>query len=300
MVTGAVIVTYNPDEENMLNLVNSISDQVEQIIIVDNASSNIQAIQAVLGSCLKVRYLLLNENTGIGYAQNRGIEYLLQQDYMEAVILFDHDSHPEPGMIANLIADFRKLQAQHQPVAAIGPVFMDPRTNNQYPIPVFSGFSLKKVYPVPGNDQPVETSFLIASGCFIPRATIQAVGLMNEGFFIDYIDIEWSFRVQSRGLKMFTSTIAKMDHQVGDKRLRVLGREISIHSPLRRYYLARNSVLMVKTGYINWRYKVREVIYTVVRVFIFLLFVDQKMVYLRHILRGWYDGLNGKLGKASF
>jgi rhamnosyltransferase len=67
-----------------------------------------------------------------------------------------------------------------------------------------------------------------------------------------------------------------MWHQVGDDRLKVLGREISIHSPLRRYYLARNSILMLKQPHIHWQYKVRELFYTVSRVVVYIALVPQK------------------------
>ncbi len=240
----------------------------------------------------------LSENKGIGFAQNRGIEYLLSDDEIKAVILFDHDSHPRTDMVSILNSECERLLLQGTKVAAVGPVYIDPRTKNLYPISVFSGFRLKKKYPSEGSG-PIEASFLIASGSLIPRSTFEMVGLMNEDFFIDYIDIEWSFRATDNGFICFACPAAKMYHQVGDDRLKIFGREISIHSPLRRYYLARNSIFMLNTKYIDWKYKVRELFYTVTRVFIFLLFVKKRMTYIRYITRGWHDGLKGKGGRYN-
>jgi rhamnosyltransferase len=45
---------------------------------------------------------------------------------------------------------------------------------------------------IPSN-KPVEASFLIASGCLISLDVIKNVGYMDEGLFIDYVDVEWSF-----------------------------------------------------------------------------------------------------------
>lgn len=300
MRVGAVIVTYNPSLTSVNRLLMSIYASLEKIMIVDNGSRNVAEIKQLSAGFPNSTVLSLQQNKGIGFAQNRGIEALLKDKEIEAVVLFDHDSHPENDMIENLQSDYSKLKKKGFKVGAVGPVFIDPRTNNQYPIPVFSGFTLKKIYPEPENFCPVDTSFLIASGCFIPKETIQLVGLMNEEFFIDYIDIEWSFRAQLNGLSLYTCPSAKMHHQVGDQRLKVLGREISIHSPLRRYYLARNSILMIRLRYINWRYKVRELAYSVSRVFVYLMLVDNKRSYLRHILQGWYDGLRGRTGPARF
>ena len=159
-----------------------------------------------------------------------------------------HDSHQVKEMITILASEYSKMITNGINVGAVGPVFYDPRTTDQYPISEFSGFRLIKKYPVKGNNQPIEASILIASGSLIPRKSFEIVGGMNEEFFIDYIDIEWGFRAQSKGYKLFACPPAKMAHQVGDRRIKIMGREISVHSPLRRYYLARNSVFMIKTN----------------------------------------------------
>ena len=296
MITASVIVTYNPDLKALNDLVSSIYHSVKEVVIVDNGSGNVSDIGQLTAHFANVEILLLNENKGIGYAQNRGIEKVFSDSEVEAVVLFDHDSHPSNDMIEKLVSNYQQLVAQNIPVGAVGSIFIDPRTGNKYPIAVYDGFRLKKILPAKDDMNPVFTSFLIASGCFIPRKTIEFVGMMNESFFIDYIDIEWSFRVYSKGLQLYVCPEATMFHQVGDERLEVLGREISIHSPLRRYYLTRNSVLMTKIGYISWKYKVREMVYTFSRVIIYLFLVKNRLTYLRYIVRGWRDGILGRKG----
>ena len=299
MVIGAVIVTYNPDREVLAGLIGSITDSVQTVILSDNGSKNIDEIKVLAASFSNVTIIELGDNMGIGYAQNRGIEAVFADKGVEGVLLFDHDSHPSADMVTVLGKAYEEMTTKGIVVGALGPVYMDPRTENNYPISVFSGFSLIKKYPIPGDNTPIAASFLIASGSLIPRTTYEKVGGMREDFFIDYIDIEWSFRATHFGFPSFAIPNARMLHVVGDDRLKMMGREISIHSPLRRYYLARNSVFMVKTGYIDWRYKVREVFFSVTRVIVFLFFVDKKMTYLRYITKGWRDGFKGKYGKID-
>ena len=299
MILGSVIVTYNPQIEVLERLIDSTTRSVKTIILSDNGSKNLSEIRALAASFSNVTIIELNDNMGIGYAQNRGIEAVFADPGIEGVLLFDHDSQPSPDMVSVLGDAYEEMTAKGTVVGALGPVYMDPRTENNYPISVFSGFKLIKKYPVPGDNTPIAASFLIASGSLIPRKTYEKVGGMREDFFIDYIDIEWSFRATHYGLPSFVIPNARMLHIVGDDRMKMLGREISIHSPLRRYYLARNSVFMVKTGYIDWRYKVREVFYSITRVVIFLFFVDKRMTYLRYITKGWGDGFKGKYGKID-
>ena len=301
MKLGAVIVTYHPLLNNVQLLIDRIIHAVEKIIIVDNNSTNISEIENLTTAYATVELIKLNENTGIGFAQNRGMERLLADVQIDAVILFDHDSQPEMQMIDSLKTAYQKMaDSGNKQVGAVGPVYVDPRTKNFYPVVFHKGLKLNKYYPVPGSTEPIVTTVLIASGCLIPRHSLEIAGLMNEGFFVDYVDIEWSFRIQHQGYKLYAIPDAFMYHQVGDGRLKVLGREISIHSPVRRYYLARNSILMLKTGYIKKSYKVREAFYTVSRVVVYLMLVKHKRKYLWYILNGWYDGLRGKTGPSGF
>jgi len=300
MTSGAVIVTYSPQLNDLNILISNITASVKQIVLVDNGSNNLNEIKQLLSHFKNAVLIPLGSNKGIGFAQNRGIEHLLKDKEIEGVVLFDHDSHPEADMINILSNECERMQKEGIKIGAVGPVYVDPRTKNNYPISVFAGFRLIKKYPVQGNNDPISASFLIASGSLIPRSTIEAVGYMNEGFFIDYIDIEWSFRATSKGFHSYACPAAKMYHQVGDDRFVVLGREISIHTPLRRYYLARNSVLMLKIKYISWKYKVREICYSFSRVFVFLFFIKKRSMYMKYIIRGWYDGIIGKVGSAGF
>lgn len=299
MVIGAVIVTYNPKIADLEILINNTNSQLLQTVIVDNKSANIDDIEFFVKEKPSVQIVKLAENLGIGKAQNIGITKLLEIKEIEAVLLFDHDSHPNVTMIPELVKGLQELQKTKGKIGAVGPIFFDPRTQNNYPISVFKGFKLLKKYPVENDNTPIAASFLIASGSLIPRTTLEVVGLMKAEFFIDYIDIEWSFRAAYLGYPSFAIPFAKMEHQVGDDRIKLLGREISFHSPLRRYYLARNSILMLKEKHINWKYKVREVYYTVSRVVVYLLLVKNKLKYLKYISLGWYDGIMNKTGKTN-
>jgi rhamnosyltransferase len=295
---AAVIVTYHPLITNIQQLLERLSPQVDSIVVVDNGSHNIKEIEEILVNYPQVTLISLADNLGIGFAQNKGIVFALQNSAIDGVILFDHDSLPEEQMIQKLVEAWKSLTIDGHHLGAVGPIYQDPRTLRKYPISVFRGFRLIHKYPQNKDIKPISASFLISSGCLVHRKTFETAGLMNEDFFIDYIDIEWSFRAYNKGYEMFAIPTAVMWHQVGDDRLKVLGREISIHSPLRRYYLARNSILMLKQPHIHWQYKVRELFYTVSRVVVYIALVPQKRKYLKYILCGWYDGIVSRVGKS--
>lgn len=110
----------------------------------------------------------------------------------------------------------------------------------------------------------------------VPVEVLKKVGLMRDELFIDYIDIEWCLRTASNGYSLYAIPDAKMSHTIGDERKLFLGREVSIHSPLRRYYLARNSIYMMRLSYVPIGYKFREAIFSTIRTIMFVACVDKK------------------------
>jgi len=109
MVVGAVIVTYNPDIEELHTLIKKIQSSVKSIIVVDNLSNNVVFINHLVNSTNNTFIIELNQNKGIGYAQNRGIEFLFKDETIESIILFDHDSNPNIDMIDILSKQYKSL-----------------------------------------------------------------------------------------------------------------------------------------------------------------------------------------------
>ncbi|MBM6736207.1 glycosyltransferase family 2 protein [Mediterranea massiliensis] len=297
MKIAAVIVTYNPDLKLLLEQYTSVCKQVDVIIYVDNNSSNYEIIYKLLmqkntlGDNL---CFIHNElNRGIGYAHNRGI-FCAKKKGVDAVLILDHDSVLKDNFVKNLSSSL--VENEVSKIAAVGPVYMNSTTGEYYPITTYIGPFIKRLRP---TSHPVEASFLISSGSLIPLNVIDDIGGMNEELFIDYIDVEWSYRAKSKGYKLLAVPTAVMEHRIGDKRISILGRTISVHTPLRRYYLTRNSIYMVKLPYVSLGYKIRELSFNILRILIFVILSEQKMKYLKYSMRGLLDGIKGKYGKCS-
>ena len=291
---AVLIVTYNPVLSILDDLIGKIKKAKYnlEIFLVDNASEN--------SNILKVKYkdesniLYLDENMGLAGAQNAGLKKILRTD-CEAVLFFDQDTSPTDAFFTNLIESMSKLAQQGEKIGAIGPVFYDSRTGTKYPFILLKGMRAKKVFP--RGDVPLKVSFLINSGMLVPVSTLKDIGLMKEELFIDYVDIEWCLRAASKKFNFYAIPSATMSHAIGDERKSVLGREISIHSPLRRYYLARNSIYMLRLPYVPLGYKIREILFSVLRTVIFISTLNNKKTYINFILKGWSDGIKRNYGK---
>lgn len=291
-----LIVTYNPDINILARLFERLKDSALDLTLylIDNASENVNELKKM--HYPDGQFIYLPENIGLAAAQNQGLQKILSSN-CESVIFFDQDSEPTDEFISQLIQAVRELGIQGKKVGAVGPVFSDPRTGTMYPFIKINGFFIKKVFP--NSEIPLNVSFLINSGMLISIQTLKEVGIMRGELFIDYVDIEWCLRAASLGYSFYAVPKAKMSHTIGDNRKNILGREVSIHSPLRRYYLARNSIYMMRLPYVPLGYKFRESIFSIIRTFMFIACIDNKKLYLRYIFRGWKDGWLGKYGKYS-
>lgn len=294
---SAIIVTYNPKIDIIKKQCKLIAKQVDVVIYIDNFSENIVEIKCFIDELNSNNISLVenSENMGIGFAQNQGIResFKLNSDF---VVLFDQDSIISPNFISSLLAAEFTLTQQGVKVGAVGPIYVNEETHEKYPITKYWGPFIKRLYP---STSPIEASVLISSGILIPLDVISQVGEMDDRLFIDYVDIEWSYRARNNHYKLFAVPTAIMHHQIGDKRVSIFGRRISVHSPLRRYYLARNSVHMLKCKYISAGYKLREVTFNILRILVITAISHERFKYLKFSFRGIIDGFKGVYGPCN-
>ena len=81
MKIGAVIVLYDPEHDKIEETLCSLSNQVDEICLIDNSSSS---HSSWFPRWRNLKYIYLGENKGIALAQNVGIRELqsLSCDYI--------------------------------------------------------------------------------------------------------------------------------------------------------------------------------------------------------------------------
>ncbi|WP_312213141.1 glycosyltransferase family 2 protein [Pseudescherichia sp.] len=286
---SSVTVTYNPDIACLRNQLQSLVGQVDCCIIVDNGSLNIVEIEG-LHKEFSFDLIKLEKNFGLAYAQNVGINHAIETKGADYLLLLDQDSILEPKFISNLLSVY-----QQNNVGILGASFYDPNSGEIYPGTSYNGPFISRV-PV---QEFSEVTFVIASGSFFSSDVFKKVGGMEEQLFVDYIDVEWSLRAKSMGFAVAMTNKAKMAHTIGDARLKILGRTISVHSALRRYYLVRNSFFMIRLPYVPAGYKIREMFLNVLRAIISICTNKNKKHICKMILAGLRDGLKNQYGEYA-
>ena len=301
----AVVVSYNPEANKFVPLLERLLAQLERVVIVDNSPRhNDSALEQIVHAGLPLERLSLcrtGDNLGIAAALNIGIGVAID-DGAEFVLLSDQDSLPAEDMLPNLKKTYDRLTNAGISVGAVGPTFTDAHTGYTYPFQADIPGRFFYGHRAPTSAQPdVEAITLITSGTLVPAVVLRDIGGMREDFFIDHVDIEWSHRARARGYRLYGSGQAKMLQTMGDQNLRVWffgWRHESTYRPLRIYYRVRNYVALTRLDYIGWRWKVRGAWYWTRIVFAHVLFGPrgQRLDCLRMAGRGLVDGMRGRMG----
>jgi rhamnosyltransferase len=288
----AVMIAYNPNEEEININALSIIKQVDKIIIVDNSEKPVPFHFLKSPEVKdKIEYVALNENLGIGKAQNVGIERAMDQKF-DGILLLDQDSNPPENLVKELVSGIQYLKTKGKKVACLGPEIFNKNTNETYKPLVNKGINL--------DDTFIEKDTLISSGKLLLADAVKVIGMMDDSLFIDLVDFEWCWRAKKYGYKIYSSNQARMGHMVGQKNIKIFHvYNLLIPSPIRHYYQFRNTLLLLKRGYVPTYWKIKVIVERGIEFFLYPIFVSPRMRRFRYILKGIIDGLFNRKGKIT-
>jgi rhamnosyltransferase len=125
---------------------------------------------------------------------------------------------------------------------------------------------------------------------------------MRSDYFIDHVDTEWCLRALANGYQLLGIHDAKMIHSLGDKAKKIWffgTRNISEHTPLRDYYMFRNTLLMLKDLSMPFTWKV-FLVFRLAEFFVFfLIFSKERPLRFRLMMLGLRHGYNNIRGRLN-
>jgi rhamnosyltransferase len=291
----AIIVTYHPNLLHLGEVVARIFSEVDSILVVDNHSPGISQWKIPQKFKAKIHTIRLPDNLGIGYAQNRGIEWA-QKKNSRYVLFLDQDSLPTRGMVQKLKNALQKAASyKKQKILAAGAVVVDLKTKKRTP---FLVHDQARFAQIKANTVWVKT--LISSGMLVDQRAFQWIGGMRGDYFIDHVDTEWIFRLNDKGYGAIGVKDAILYHTVGEKIIEtsIFSKKIKFisHGPLRNYYKIRNHFLLHKDSKISHLGIFKSA--TLLSLY-FLLFDDSRWSRLKFIFFAFWHGLLNIRGKLD-
>ena len=278
----ASIITYNIDEK-IIDVVNSIINQVEYVVIIDNCSNKSTiSILKEIAKMEKVKLILNSSNNGIAMALNQGIEFAKSKN-SDWILTLDHDSICDERMVENMLK-VKNLYPENDKIGILSPQIFE--TNKQ-------DFISKKTNC--GNIY-TEVGDCIQSGAMFRIELFDQIGYFNEELFIYHVDFDFCQRVLKSGYKIIQCNNTILHHEEGYKiPKKFLGKKTfyNNYSSHAIYYITRNTIYMCKKYNIFY-------IKRIIKDFIYILAYDeQRFERLSYWKKGLFDGLLNRYGKIK-
>lgn len=224
---GIVIVNWNTREllKRCLETVLASQGVSYHVIVVDNASGDGSA-EMVYHDFPTVQVIKSEINGGYSYANNLGLRALgfrgagdVDGDAPRYALLLNPDTELPPDALANMV----RFMDSRPDIGAAGPKLiledgsLDLACRRSFPTPIVSFYrfsGLSKLFPHSPRfgrynmtfvdpDQELEVDSVVGAYMQVRREAIQAVGLLDETFFMYGEDLDWAYRIKKAGWKVF-------------------------------------------------------------------------------------------------
>jgi N-acetylglucosaminyl-diphospho-decaprenol L-rhamnosyltransferase len=214
-----VIVSYNAraDLERCLETLVRHKPTVDhQIVVVDNASTD-DTVQVLRARWSGIRLIEAGENVGFSRGNNLG----MRQSFGELVLLLNGDTLVPAGAIDALVA---ALDARPD-VAIVGPRLVDGqgRSELSFGRMISPLNELRQKLRARGNVERLtsrqrEVDWVSGACLLVRRIDAEAVGLMDERYFMYTEDVDFCASVRARGRKVLFTPRVEIVHLRGRSR----------------------------------------------------------------------------------
>lgn len=316
MRVGAVITSYNRRDSLRGVIERCLAAGFDDIIVVDNASSDGTAAMLAAMSHPNVHPMLLSENTGGAGGFSAGVEAFMRGSVAgektitppDWICLFDDDAWPRRDAIER----FRAIAAQSdETVGAIGAAVDGPdgalcEMNRQGLNPFWhlglflstllkgarAGFHLAD-QALGETAQAQDIDFNSFVGFFVRCNAVAQIGPPEAGLFIYGDDVLYSLALRRAGYRIVLAPNVRFVHD-----LKTFTSDYVFRPLWKNYYLCRNGVAVARQSTNRWLFP-----------FAFLYYVtvwsrrglsckgEDRRRYFQLLRRGVWDGLRGKRGR---
>lgn len=287
MTTCCVVVCYRPDVPQLRSLCASLVADHALVFLIDNSENSTLGGEQLPPHC---SVITLGSNTGIAHAQNIGIEAALAAG-ADIVAFFDQDSKVGPGFLSTLVSPLHPGRPE-----IVSPLYFDDANQQELPSIRVSKYGISTAIHSGDDRTPYPVDIVISSGTAATKEVFSVAGALDESFFIDFVDTEWCFRCRSKNIPIRVVPDAIMHHRIGSRSINLGVTTILVHNPVRCYYQLRNCFLLFRKKHIPLLFSVKQLVSVFVNRAVLLLFVGNRLAYMRAYFSAIRDGLRGIAG----
>ncbi|MAS32781.1 MAG: glycosyl transferase [Anaerolineaceae bacterium] len=225
---GIVILNWNTCDllqRCLETVLASEGDFTYKVVVVDNASSDGSA-EMVRQHFPQVELIASEVNGGYPYGNNLGLKALgfhgagqIDADAPRYAVLLNPDTEVPPDAFFRMIEymDARPEIGVAGPKLVLEDGSLDLACRRAFPTPLVSLYrfsGLSKLFPhhpqfgrynmtFADPDRELEVDSVVGAYMQVRREAIDAVGLLDETFFMYGEDLDWAYRIKTAGWKVF-------------------------------------------------------------------------------------------------
>lgn len=269
------IITYNPTLTDVSTCLEALCNQVECVIIVDNASKNVKGLQEVVSKYANVTLVKNSQNIGFAKALTQVFEWAKSQGFDWVLTLNDDSVVPN-----NMISEYKKILENQGNL----------ENSKNSKIAIVCSLLKNRLDGTILHSKCHEDE-CITSGSLTSVEAWAKIGGFDEWLEIDGVDFDFSRRLVRAGWQIVECQNVIMEHQIGKARsinLIIKHPIVWNHNANRKYYIARNmQVVDYKMGTYSYAKSLRAVVRDMVFV---ALWEKNKFAKIRAMIRGFKDG----------
>ncbi len=269
----ACIITYNPNLKRLRECIDSIINQVDALVIVDNNSSNKDDIYYKYNDKSNISIIFNESNLGLSKALNQGMQWAIDHSF-EWVLTLDQDSVCSKKLI--------KSYCEYLKYNNIGIITCRIKDRNS------------KMTTHKFDEQYKFISSCITSGSLSNVKVFKNVKGYDENLFIDMVDTDYCYTLGENGYKIIMVNYIGLLHELGQSRMhRLFGFrfEVTNHSAERKYTITKNSVYLILKHRLNL---FTEFFVIIARFFTVLIYEKDKKKKIKMMAKGIIDGIKMK------
>ncbi|MEZ3172366.1 glycosyltransferase family 2 protein [Halorubrum sp. RMP-47] len=230
----AIILNWNnyDDTHRCVESLSNIEYDIE-IFVVDNGSTD-NSVKKLRNSFPGIEILKNNKNLGFAGGMNRGISEA-KNNNSDYVLLLNNDVvvRDDPKLLSKLVY----TAESNSNVGVVSPKILN------YPQIESTWFEYGRVDLRDGTvtqslesdteKERITNDFIPLCFCLVDMDTVSEVGMIPEGYFLYFEDIDYSKRIRNAGFELVTRLDLHVYHEHS-------GSSEGVYSPTPTYYLTRN------------------------------------------------------------
>jgi len=291
-----ILLNWNNEEDTIecIESLKKINYDNYKIIVVDNGSKE-ESISKIEKQYSDLCIIKNESNLGFAGGNNIGIKYAIDNN-ADYVLLINNDTIVDENFLTELV----EVGGADEKNGLLGSkIYFHSEKNRIWFVGGKVNWLKNKGTHIGLDeidegqyDKIKEVDYLTGCCLLIKKEVIERIGVLEEDYFLYYEDTDFSLRAQNEGYKCIYVPESKIYHKIS--------RSTKPGSANYIYYHVRNGLVMAKrTG--NSLIRIALYPYCLIlflKQIVKIIFIPEKRLWAKAVLRGLKDFLLGRMGKA--